>query len=137
MNFNIISKVFLFVLISSLTGCNAYQTKKRMGSLETTLTSYNVALRWAEHKTLYSYYVSPNGTQPPADLDALEEVSVTGIKEVDKIINEEQTHANIKLVVKYYLKSEGSIKTLKLDQEWWYNEPNKQWFIDGEFPVFK
>ncbi len=136
MNFNIISRVLLILLISSLTACNAYKTKKKMGSLETTLTSYNVALRWAQHKELYSYYVSPNGTQPPADIDALEEISVTGIKEVEKTINDEQTNANVKIVVKYYKKSEGSIRTLKLDQEWWYNEPNKQWFIDGEFIKF-
>jgi len=123
-------------LISSLMGCNAYQTKKRANSLETTLTSYKIALRWAEHKKLYSYYVSANGTQPPADIDRLDEVSVTGIDMREKNINEEQTKANVKMVVKYYLKSEGSIKTLKLDQEWWYNEPNKQWFIDGEFPKF-
>jgi hypothetical protein len=136
MNFSIGSKIFLIVLISSLSACNAYQTRKKMSGLDRTLTSYNVALRWAEYKTLYSYYVSPNGTQPPADLDALQEISVTGIEEVEKTINEEQTKANIKIVVKYYKKSEGSIKTLKLDQEWWYNEPNKQWFIDGEFPKF-
>lgn len=107
-----------------------------MGSLETTLTSYMVALRWAEHESLYAYYVSPNGTQPPANIDALNEVSVTGIDEVAKTINEEQTEANVKLVVKYYKKTEGSVKTLKLDLDWWYNEPNKQWFIDGEFPKF-
>lgn len=136
MNFSTFSKIFFIVLISLLTACNAYQTKKRMNSLESTLTSYNVVLRWAEHKTLYSYYVSPNGTQPPADLDALQEISVTGLQETEKTINEEQTNANVKLTVKYYLKSEGSIKTLKLDQEWWYNEPNKQWYIDGEFPKF-
>jgi hypothetical protein len=136
MNFSLASKVFLIILISFLSACNSYQTKKRMGNLDRTLTSYNVALRWAEHKTLYSYYVSPNGTQPPANLDALQEISVTGVKETEKTVNEDQTIANIKIIVKYYKKSEGSIKTLKLDQEWWYNEPNKQWFIDGEFPKF-
>jgi hypothetical protein len=136
MNFSTVSKVFLIILISLLTACNSYQLKKRANSLESTLTSYNVALRWAEHETLYAYYVSPNGTQPPANLDRLKEVSVTGVHVKEKTINEEQTEANVKTEVKYYLKSEGSVKTLKLDQNWWYNEPNKQWFIDGEFPKF-
>jgi len=136
MNFSTVSKVFLIILISLLTACNSYQLKKRANSLESTLTSYNVALRWAEHETLYAYYVSPNGTQPPANLDRLKEVSVTGVDVKEKTINEEQTEANVKTEVKYYLKSEGSVKTLKLDQNWWYNEPNKQWFIDGEFPKF-
>ena len=131
-----ISKVFLIVLLSSLAGCNKYQIKKRANSLESTLTSYEVALRWAEHATLYAYYVSPNGTQPPADLEKLQEVSVTGIDIKEKTINEDQTEANVKMVVKYYLKSEGSIKKLKLSLDWWYNEPNNQWYIDGEFLKF-
>lgn len=136
MNFSTASKVFLIILLSSLTACNKYQIKKRANSLESTLTSYNVALRWAEHETLYAYYVSPNGTQPPADLESLQEVSVTGIDVKEKTINEEQTEANVKMVVKYYKKTEGNVKTLKLDLNWWYNEPNKQWYIDGEFPKF-
>ncbi len=137
MNFNIVSKVFLIVLISSLSACNSYQLKKKGNSLESTLTSYGVALRWAEHQTLYGYYVSPNGTQPPADLAGLQEVSVTGLEVIEKTINEEHTEANVKAIVSYYLKTQGNIKKLKLDQNWWYNEPNKQWYIDGEFPKFE
>jgi uncharacterized protein YchJ len=136
MNFSTFSKILLIVLFGLLVGCNKYQVKKRANSLESTLTSYMVALRWAEHQKLYSYYVSPNGTQPPANLDKLQEVRVTGIDVKEKIINEEQTEANVKMVVKYYLETEGSVKTLKLDLDWWYNEPNQQWFIDGEFPKF-
>ena len=136
MNFNSVSKVFLILLLNTLSGCNAYQTQKRTNKFDTALTSYKIALRWAQHETLYSYYVSPNGTQPPADIGRLEELSVTGIQEVEKTINEEQNEANIKLIVKYYFKDEGSVKTIKLDLKWWYNEPNKQWFIDSEFPKF-
>lgn len=136
MKFSIVSKFLLILVISALFGCNQYQIKKRANSLETTLTSYNVALRWAEHETLYAYYVSPNGTQPPADIERLQEVSVTGIDVKEKTINEEQTEANVKMVVKYYLKTEGKVKKLKLDLNWWYNELNRQWYIDGEFPQF-
>lgn len=136
MNFNITSKIVLILLISLLTACNSYQTKKKVSSLDRTLTSYGVAMRWAEHDTLYAYYVSPNGTQPPADLERLHEISVTGMEIKDKTINEDHTKANVKTVVKYYIKSEGNVRTLKLDQDWWYNEINKQWYIDGEFPKF-
>ena len=131
-----ITNVSLILILSALTACNAYKTQKRTNSFDTTITSYNIALRWAQHETLYSYYVSPNGTQPPADIARLEELSVTGIQEVKKTINDEQNEANVIIIVKYYFKDEGSIKTIKLDQNWWYNEPNKQWFIDGEFPKF-
>lgn len=80
--------------------------------------------------------ISPGAITWPANLDKLEDVSVTGVNITEKNINEEQTEASVKIVVKYYLKSEGSVKTLKLEQEWWFSEQNKQWFIDGEFPIF-
>jgi uncharacterized protein YchJ len=131
-----ISKVLLIVFISLLVACNSYQTRKRGGSLERTLTSYDVALRWAEYETLYAYYVSPNGTQPPVNLDMLQEVSVTGIDVKEKVINEDQTEASVKKVVKYYMRTDGHVKTLKMNQKWWFNELNRQWFIDGEFPKF-
>jgi uncharacterized protein YpuA (DUF1002 family) len=136
MKFSTSSKVLLVILIASLTGCNAYQVKKRANSLESTITSYGIALRWAEHDSLYSYYLSPNGTKPPADLDRLQEISVTGLDIIEKLINPEQTEANVKTVVTYYYKTQGSIKTLKLNQKWWYNEAVGQWYIDGEFPKF-
>jgi hypothetical protein len=136
MYFNSVSKVFLVLILSIVSGCNAYTTQKRTNSFDTTITSYNIALRWAQYETLYSYYVSPNGTQPPADMERLQEVSVTGIQQVQKTINAEENEANVIIIVKYYLKYEGSVKTLKLDQNWWFNEPNKQWFIDGPFPKF-
>lgn len=136
MYFNAASKLILIFMLCILSACNAYKTQKQTNKFDTAITSYNIALRWAQHETLYSYYVSPNGTQPPADISRLEELSVTGIQQVEKNINEEKTEANVKIIVKYYYKDEGSIKTLKLDQKWWYNEPNKQWYIDGEFPKF-
>ncbi|MBL1142583.1 MAG: hypothetical protein HND53_11170 [Proteobacteria bacterium] len=136
MNFSTVSKVFLIIFISLLTACNSYQVKKRVNSLDTTITSYGVALRWAEHNTLYAYYVSPNGTQPPVNMERLQEISVTGLEIKEKTLNDDQTKAKVKAIVSYYLKSEGNLKTLNLDQDWWYNEPNHQWFIDGEFPEF-
>jgi len=136
MNFRAFSRLFLIVLITLLTACNAYQLKKKANNLDDTITSYSVALRWAEYQDLYSYYVSPNGTQPPADLDSLQHISVTGVDVKEKIINEDHTKANVKITVTYYIKEQGSIKKLKLNQNWWYNEPNKQWLIDGEFPKF-
>lgn len=136
MNFSTVAKVLLIFLISLLAACSSYQVKKRVNSLDKTLTSYGVALRWAEYDTLYAYYVSPNGTQPPVNLERLQDISVTGMDVKEKILNEDQTKANVKAVVSYYIKTEGNLKTLKLDQDWWYNEPNQQWFIDGEFPEF-
>ena len=120
-----------------LQSCNNFKVRETVEILEDSVTHYNVALRWAMYKEAYSYHYSPDGEQPQAKLDGLEEISVTGIEVTDKIINTEHTEANVETTVTYFLKTQGTIKKIKLNQKWWYNKQYKQWFVDSPFPEFK
>ena len=120
-----------------LQSCNNFKVRETVEILEDSVTHYNVALRWAMYKEAYSYHYSPDGKQPQAKLDGLEEISVTGIEVMDKIINTEHTEANVETTVTYFLKTQGTIKKIKLNQKWWYNKQYKQWFVDSPFPEFK
>ena len=53
--------VLLFCLLAA---CNKLKTQQKMTNLEESLTSYEVALRWAQHKEAYSYHVAPGGWVP-------------------------------------------------------------------------
>jgi hypothetical protein len=136
MNIRVLSKLIFIILVVLLSGCNRYTTQKRVNNIEAAITSYDVAMRWAQYPEAYRYHVAPNGTQPPVNYDALKELSVTGVKVIEKILNPENTEANVKTEISYYFKDEGTIRKLKLDQRWWVNEETNQWFIDGEFPKF-
>ena len=127
----------LFLLMMLLQSCNTFKVRETVAALENSITSYNVALRWAMYKDAYSYHYSPEGKQPPAELDSLEEISITGIEVTEKIINSDHTEANIESTITYFLKTQGTIKKIKLKQKWWFNEQYKQWFIDHPFPDFK
>jgi uncharacterized lipoprotein YehR (DUF1307 family) len=137
MNASLFTKLVLVVLIVSISGCKQYTTTKRVNNIEAAVTSYDVAMRWAQYTEAYRYHVSPNGTQPPADLEALTELSVTGVKVIEKTLNPEKTEAIVKTEISYFFKDQGTIRKLKLQQRWWVKEETNQWFIDGEFPVFK
>ena len=127
----------LFLLMMLLQSCNTFKVRETVAALENSITNYNVALRWGMYKDAYSYHFSPDGKQPPAKLDGLEEISVTGIKVTEKIINTDHTEANVESTITYFLKTQGTIKEIKLNQKWWYNEEYKQWFVDHPFPDFK
>jgi len=127
----------LFLLMILLQSCNTFKVRETVAALENSITNYNVALRWGMYKDAYSYHFSPDGKQPPAKLDGLEEISVTGIKVTEKIINTEHTEANVESTITYFLKTQGTIKEIKLNQKWWFNEEYKQWFVDHPFPDFK
>jgi len=137
MNASLFSKLVLVTLIVSLSACKQYTTTKRVNNIEAAVTSYDVAMRWAQYPEAYAYHVSPNGTKPPADLDSLKELSVTGVKVIEKVLNPENSEAIVKTEISYYFKDEGTIRKLKLKQRWWVKEETNQWFIDGEFPKFR
>ena len=136
MNAKVFAIPCALILSLMLTGCNQYKVQKRVNSLEASITSYDVALRWAQYQDAYAYHVSPNGTQPPADLERLNEISVTGVKPVQKIINEDHTEATVRYVITYYIKDQGTLKEIKAEHNWWVNQETNQWFIDSEFPKF-
>ena len=125
-----------FLLMILLVSCNTFKVREQITSLDDSISNYNVALRWGMYKDAYSYHYSPKGTQPPAKLDNLEQISITGVEVTEKKINEEHNEAYVESVVTYFFQTEGSIKKIKLNQRWWFNEKFKQWFIDNAFPEF-
>ena len=129
-------KLIFLGLIVSLGACKQYMTTKRVNNIEAAVTSYDVAMRWAQYSEAYAYHVSPDGIRPFTNLDLLEELSVTGVKVIEKTLNPENTEAVVKIEISYYFKDEGTIKKLKLQQRWWVKEETNQWFIDGDFPKF-
>ena len=131
-------RIFLisFLLMTLLQSCNTFKVRETLSALEDSITNYNVALRWGMYKDAYSYHYSPDGKQPPAKLDGLEEISVTGAEIIEKTINAEHTEAYVESVITYFLKTQGTIKKIKLNQRWWLNEQYKQWFVDHPFPEF-
>ena len=124
----------LFIAIL-LVSCNTFKTRENVAALDDAITYYNVALRWGMYKTAYSYHYSQEGIQPPAKLEKLAEISVTGVKVTEKTINQEHNEAYVEIIVTYFYKTEGNIKELKLNQKWWFNKELEQWFVDYPFPL--
>ena len=126
----------IFLLMLLLQSCNTFKVRETVAALEDSITNYNVALRWGMYKEAYSYHYSPEGKQPPATLDGLEEISVTGIEISEKLINRDHTEADVEINITYFLKTQGTIKKIMLNQDWWFNKEHKQWFVDHPFPKF-
>ena len=94
-----------FFLMILLVSCNTFKARELTTSLDDSITHYNVALRWAMYKEAYSYHYSPDGKQPPAKLDNLEQISVTGVEVTEKKINTEHNEAHIETVVTYFFQT--------------------------------
>ena len=98
-----------------LQSCNTFKVRETVAALEDSITSYNVALRWGMYKDAYSYHFSSDGKQPPAKLDGLEEISVTGIKVTEKIINTDHLSKNINSKPNIFLMHGDSDQVVTID----------------------
>lgn len=133
---NLRNILLLFALVA-MTGCAGANLKNQVDKLNTALTQYGVALRWAYYNQAISYHVNREGEQALVDRNHLEHFNVTAFRPVDPVVNEDGTEATIPVEIDYYDKEYGTLRNIKLIQYWWYNEESKRWFIESEFPVFK
>ncbi len=137
MNINILLKCILMILALTMAGgCGKHKVRKLIDNLDTAITNYKVSLRWEQYQLAYDYHISPDGTQPTADLEKLGEISITGIQSLEKTLNEDNTEATVKLTITYFFKNQGTLKEIKLEHRWWFDETTEKWFIDGKFPEF-
>ncbi len=130
-------RTLVVISVVLIAACSSMATQQRTSDLNDSLDRYAVAMRWAYYADALAFHVDQDGKRPEVDLDRLDEISITGYEIKEKTLNENQIEAFIRSELVYYQKEYGTIKKLKLDQSWWYNEEAKHWFIESGFPDFK
>ena len=132
--------LLIAVLILTLPGCARMEAQKKVEGLESAINHYSFKLRWALYDQAVAYHINRDGETPKVDIDALEDIKVAefNVKEIriNENVETEQTDALVIAELNYYLESYGIIKKLKLQQTWWYDDENKHWFTESEFPKF-
>ena len=130
-------RTLVVISVVLIAACSSMATQQRTSDLNDSLDRYAVAIRWAYYSDALAFHLDQDGKRPEVDLDKLDEISVTGYEIKEKTLNENQIEAFVRSELVYYQKEYGTIKKLKVDQSWWYNEEAKHWFIESGFPVFK
>ena len=128
--------IFIFTLIVILTACNGVGSRKKAEGLETAIDEYVAALRWGRFDKAMEYHVDKENNRPEIDTSKLEYIKVTGHVFKKKTINEEIDEAILQIEMQYYHKEYGTLKKIIIDQDWWYAEKAKKWFLSNDFPKF-
>ena len=130
-------RTLVIISVMLIAACSSMATQQRTSDLNDALDRYAVAMRWAYYVDALSYYVDRDGKRPDIDLEMLDDFSITGYEIKEKTLNETQDEVFVRGEFVYYQKEYGTIKKLKFEQNWWYSEEAKHWFIESDFPVFK
>lgn len=103
--------------------------------LDTTLTNYEKSMLWGEYNYILS---SHKGNKLPAyQRERLKSIKVTSYE----VIRSQLLPGGKKFVqrvdLKYYNRSYGIVRSLRVDQEWVYDKEMHAWVILTPFPDFK
>lgn len=129
-------QIIIFSLMIILSACNGVGTRKKAEGLETAIDEYVAALRWGRFDKAMEYHVNKDNINPEIDSSKLEHIKVTGHVFKKKTVNEEIDAATLQIEMQYYNKEYGTLKKIIIDQEWWFSEDVKSWFLSSDFPKF-
>lgn len=121
------------LVILALTGCASVPEKLEV--LDTTLKNYEKAMLWSEYDYILTSHVSEN--MSPEQHEQLKAIKVTGYDVLkSKLLPGENKFVQL-VDLKYYNRSYGVVRELRIDQEWVYDEARKAWVLLTPFPNFK
>jgi hypothetical protein len=120
----------MFVLLS---GCASVPEELEL--LDTTLTNYEKAMLWGEYNYILS---SHKGNKISAvQRERLDSIKVTSYD----VLRSKLMPGGKKFVqvvdLKYYNRSYGVLRSLRVEQEWVYEEERNAWVVLTPFPDFK
>ncbi len=131
-----LKQITLLTLVLMLAACNAAGTRTKADGLTTAMDEYVAALRWGRFDSAREYHMHKDGTRPDIDSSQLEYIRVTGHTIKKKTVNDALDEATVKMEIQYYHNEYGTLKKLVIDQQWWYSDEAKRWFLSSDFPKF-
>ncbi|MEX2525233.1 MAG: hypothetical protein WD750_09765 [Gammaproteobacteria bacterium] len=119
-----------------LAACGVADTKK-VNDLNLVIDEYVAALRWARVDDAGRFHMNRDGSRPELDTSAMDRIRVTGYKIKKKTLGENLEEAAVTAELDYYSTEHGTLKHMTLEQDWWYNEEAKRWYLESDFPTFE
>lgn len=128
--------ILLVALCCLLPGCNSVSTRKAGETLVTTLDDYVAALRWGRFDQAAQYHRKRDKSRSEIDTSQVDYIRVTGHTMKKKTVNDAVDEAQVEVELQYYHNEYGTLKKTVIQQDWWYDQELKGWFLASDFPKF-
>ncbi len=128
--------ILVFLLALTIVACNGAGTRKKAAGLQMAMDEYVAALRWGRFDKAKEYHIDKEGNRPEIESSQLEYIRVSGHKVKAKTVNEEIDEATMQFEMQYYHNEYATLKKIIVDQQWWFDEDAKAWFLSSDFPKF-
>ena len=134
---NVIKSLFklalVFTMLSSLFSCSL--TPDAMVVLESSISSYERAIRWGEFDRAKSFHKAAS-TLSDLERRRLKFYRVTDYQTLQNDTANEH-NAYLLVEIKFYKNDRPVIKTITVKQHWKREKKSEVWYLDSPFPEFK
>ena len=127
--------VFSLSLLMALLLGGCASTPDELETLDTTLKNYEKAMLWSE----YDYILTSHKGQEMSQYqhEQLKSIKVTSYEELkSKLMPGGKKFVQL-IDMKYYNRSYGVVRSIRVEQEWVYEEERNAWVLLTPFPAFK
>lgn len=120
-----------------LSGCAKLGHEKKGNQLTAKQNLFSKALRWKSYDLAAGVIRFKNPARTLVSTEPLNKITVTSYDLVSSIPDMEKGEAKAFMLFGYVQNATGKVFQVRHQQDWWYDEESKQWFLNSDMPDFK
>lgn len=118
-----------------IAGCATYTTREAVDSLEKTLRSYEMAIRWGHYEVVMD--AIQDFDNQAQNFNKFRNIKITSYEVLGLKISASDLMAEQKVEIRYY-NPDFMLEKMLIDiQSWEYNKDVKKWYLHSNFPDFR
>jgi hypothetical protein len=129
--------IALFLLAAILSGCASMDERKKTTLLDMATRRYESAIRWGDYATANAYRLHDSADALATNPENLKRFRVTSYETMNTVLNEDETEAQVVVLIKYYDEERMQEVTLTDRQTWKYDTEAGLWHLDSPLPAFR
>lgn len=132
-----LARTFLIALmLGSIAGCATLDNHNRNVGLRDRAKLYMKAIRWSEFAVAADMLKRRDGATPVVNLDALKGVRVTSEDYLLAAEDPDATEARMRADFEYQRADSATVRKVRQEVLWWWDEGTEQWYMEGTLPEF-
>lgn len=125
------------LMVLLLSACAHITEQQKHEVLDARKSFFWKSLRWKSYESALSVIKFKNPARQAYVAKGLANITVTSYEEVATTSVGSEGDIQSTVLFDYIQDHTGRVLKIKHQAIWWYDESNKQWFLDADLPAFK
>ena len=128
---------FLVVMaVFFASGCTTIKEKIRLADFEKVSRAYEHVMLNSDFESAYAF-TNPDVVRSKTDFTAYEDIKIIEYQVKNGQASRDKNEVNQSVKIKYYRDASPTVRTMRYEQLWKYDDVKKTWLLQTGLPEFK